>query len=351
MLAGAALHPHIRSPMSITAKSPDTRHSTPPLDALRAIVAPFEQPDERRAWLALLTSVPPYIATWYAMDRALGVSYWLTLALALVAGGFVVRTFIVQHDCGHGSFFRSARLRVAVGRACSLITLIPYGYFRRYHGAHHATSGKLHDRGVDIETLTVREYLALAPAARRRYRIMRHPVVLFVISPMLYFAVAMRMPKLARPGWRRERRSILLTDVALAVLVATLVTLVGVRSYLLVQLPITVVASTTGMWLFYVQHQFEDTYWADAGEWDFGRAALEGSSYYAMPAILEWFTGYIGLHHVHHLSPRVPSYRLTDCHESSDVLASVPRLTLRDALGTMRLKLWDEEQGRLVGWP
>ena len=306
---------------------------------------------DRSAWWALATSLPPYVMVWYLMYRSLAVSYLLTLALAMLGAGFAVRTFIVQHDCGHGSFFRSARLRVAVGRLCSLVTLVPYGYWRRNHAAHHATSSKLDERGVDIETLTVREYLALSRAGRLRYRLLRNPVVLFVLVPTVYFVVMMRFPQLARRNWTRERRSILLTSLSLAALVNGLVTLVGASAFVRVQLPITVLACTTGMWLFYVQHQFEHTYWAEGEGWDFGRAALEGSSYYALPKVLEWFTGYIGLHHVHHLSPRVPSYRLTACHNGSDVLASVPRMTMRDAVRTMRLKLWDEETGRLTGWP
>ena len=228
---------------------------------------------------------------------------------------------------------------------------MPFSYFRRFHAVHHATSGKLHERGVDIETLTIREYLALGPRGRLRYRIVRNPLVLFVFTPVLYFVLGMRLPALARPAWRRERRGIILTNVALAMVYASLIALVGIADFLRVQAPITIVASATGMWLFYVQHQFENTYWADDGAWDFGRAALEGSSYYALPRVLEWFTGYIGFHHVHHLSVHVPSYRLAECHRRSDVFARVPRLTMRDALRTIRLVLWDEDRRCLTGWP
>jgi omega-6 fatty acid desaturase (delta-12 desaturase) len=322
----------------------------PSPEALRAIVRPFERPDDARAWWVVATSLPPYVLVWYLAYRALAVSWWLTLALTVVGGGFVVRTFIVQHDCGHGSFFRSARLRAAVGRTCSLVTLIPYAWFRRYHGSHHATSSKLHDRGVDIQTLTVREYLALDRRGRIRYRLLRNPIVLFGAAPLLYFVVGMRLSAFVRPRSLRERRSIALTNLALAALVAAVVTAVGLRAFVLVQLPISLVASTTGMWLFYVQHQFEHTYWAQGDDWDFGRAALEGSSYYALPPVLAWFTGYIGFHHVHHLSPRVPCYRLVECHAGSEILRRVPRMTLGDGLRTMRLKLWDEDAGQLTGW-
>ena len=317
---------------------------------LRQLVAPYEQPDDRQAWTAFATSVPPYLVLWWLMYRALDVSYWLTLVLAVPAAGFLVRTFIVQHDCGHGSFFRSARLNVAVGRACSLLTLIPYGYWRRSHGTHHATSGKLAERGADIDTRTVREYLAMSARQRFAYRLMRNPIVLFVLAPTLYFGLAMRLPWMARASWRRERHSILLTNLALLVAGVCLVQAVGFAALIRVQLPITMIASTIGMWLFYVQHQFEHTYWAPEGAWDYGRAALEGSSYYALPAVLEWFTGYIGVHHVHHLGPRVPSYRLAACHAAAPVFSSVPRIGLRDGIRCARLKLWDEDAKRLIGW-
>lgn len=337
--------------MTATRAPIDTGPATPALDTLRHIVSPYEGADDAKAWLAFATSVPPFVVVWYAMYRSLSVSYWLTLALSLLGAGFTMRTFIVQHDCGHGSFFRSLRLQVLVGRLCSLITLVPYAYFRRFHATHHATSGKLHARGVDITTLTVREYLAMSARDRRRYRLMRNPIVLFVIGPLAYFVVGLRLPFLAKRQWKRERRSILLTDLSLAAVIGALVMLVGTGDFIRVQLPITVLASTTGMWLFYVQHQFEHTYWAEGEEWDFGRAALEGSSHYALPPVLAWFTGYIGLHHVHHLSPRVPSYRLTACHSSSEVLLRVPRVTMRDGFRVVRLRLWDEEEGRLVPWP
>ncbi|MEO7712545.1 MAG: fatty acid desaturase [Gemmatimonadaceae bacterium] len=320
------------------------------LAELRQLVAPYEKPEHREAWKALATSVPPYLVLWWLMYSALDVSYWLTLVLAVLAAGFLVRTFIVQHDCGHGSFFRSARLNVRVGRACSLFTLIPYGYWRRSHGTHHATSGKLADRGADIDTRTVREYLAMSARQRLVYRMMRNPIVLFVVAPTLYFVLAMRLPWMARASWRRERRSIVLTNLALLTAGASLAYAIGFGALIRVQLPITMIASTIGMWLFYVQHQFEHTYWAPEGAWDYGRAALEGSSYYALPAVLEWFTGYIGVHHVHHLGPRVPSYRLAACHAATPLFAGVPRIGLGDGIRCARLKLWDEDSRRLIGW-
>lgn len=327
------------------------RSPAPDPARLREAVRPFEGADDRRAWWTLATSVVPYALLWWLMYAARALPYWVTLVLAVPAAGFLLRTFIVAHDCAHGSFFRSARLGTAVGRLCAALAFVPYRYWRRMHAAHHATAGKLDRRGMDIETRTVREYEALTAGGRARYRLLRHPLVLFGLAPFLYFAVALRLPWIAPAAWRRERQSILLTSVALAAGLAAAAHAVGWAALLRIQLPVTLLASTAGMWLFYVQHQFEDSYWAHDGEWDYGRAALEGSSYLVLPPVLAWFTGYIGLHHVHHLSPRVPSYRLAACVAASPLLAGVPRIGLRDGLRASRLKLWDEEAGRLVGWP
>ena len=330
--------------------SPQDVPDIPSLAAMREHVSRYEQPDAKLAWFAFATSLPPFVATWWAMYAVHRQSYLTALLLAFPAAGFLVRTFIVQHDCGHGTFFRSRRLRNAVGRLCSPITLLPYGYFRHFHGAHHAHSGNLDKRGADIETITVREYKAMSPSKRCRYRFMRHPLVLFGIGPLVYFVVMMRLPAIAPIHWKRERRSILYSNVVLAALVAAMIWLVGTRSFLLIQLPITMIASTVGMWLFYVQHQFEDTYWEDGAGWDYRLAALRGSSYYALPGVLAWFTGYIGYHHVHHLSPRVPSYRLVRCHRETDMFDNVPRITLIAGLRCARLALWDETSQRLVSF-
>ena len=326
------------------------RSGTPSTASLLKLVAPYEGADDRTAWWVLATSLLPFIAMWWVMYQSLALPYWVTLLLAFPTAGFAVRTFIIQHDCGHGSFFTSAPLRIFIGRLCSLATFTPYGFFRHFHGAHHATSSKLDKRGTDIETLTVREYLAAPWYKQLQYRLLRTPLILFTIAPVLYFLVGMRFPWLAKSGWGKERRSILLTDVALAVVWGALTYAIGWKAVLMVELPIAVIATTTGMWLFYVQHQFEDTYWANDNEWDYGRAAMEGSSYYALPPVLEWFTGYIGLHHVHHLSPRVPSYRLSACHHENPVLANVPKITLADGIKCLRLRLWDEDARKLVGW-
>lgn len=330
--------------------APPPRPALPPIEALRGLVAPFERPDERRALAAFATSLPPFVVGWWLMYRSLALPYAVTLALAVPTAGFLVRTFIVAHDCGHGSFFRSARRNVWIGRLCAAPALVPFGYWRRMHATHHATAAKLDRRGTDVATLTVREYRARSRAGRIGYRVLRHPFLLFGVGPLLYFGVLLRLPWIAPPAWRRERRSIVLTDLALAALVAAVVRAVGARAFVRVHLPVAAIAAAIGVWLFYVQHQFEDTYWAPDGEWDYGRAALEGSSYLVLPPVLAWFTGYIGLHHVHHLSPRVPSYQLAACVRANPALDAVPRLTLAAALRTARLKLWDEERRQLVGW-
>ena len=340
--------------MTRTASGPASGPAAPmdasAVAALRRAVAPFEGSDDACAWRTVATSLPPFVALWGLMYAARGLPYGVTLALAVPAAGFLVRTFIVAHDCGHGAFFRAARTNRWMGRLCALPALVPFGWWRRMHAVHHATSGKLDHRGMDIATLTVREYEARTATARLGYRLLRHPVVLFGLAPALYFGVAMRLPWLAPAAWRRERRGILLTNAALALVVALLVHAVGWRTFLRIQLPVSLLAWTVGMWLFFVQHQFEDTYWAHDGEWEQGRASLAGASHLDLPPLLAWFTGYIGLHHVHHLSPRVPSYRLAACVAAVPALRDGPRLALGAALGTWRHALWDEGGRRLVGF-
>lgn len=300
----------------------------------------------------LSVTIGLYIIIWYAAYRSLEVSYWLTLAIALPLAGILVRLFTIQHDCGHGSFLPSAGGNDWIGRGLGLLTLTPFRYWRRFHALHHATSGKLERRGVyDIITLTVREYRALPWWKRGAYRVYRHPLFLFAIAPTVLFVVLHRLPWLAPKSWRAERRSILGTDLGLALLLAILAATVGVRALLLIQGPVSVIASGAGMWLFYVQHQFEDAYWEPSERWDFAQASLAGSSYYALPAWLHWFTGHIGLHHIHHLNTRIPNYRLQACLDENPELPQAARLTLRDSFRCVQFKLWDEERSKLVPIP
>jgi omega-6 fatty acid desaturase (delta-12 desaturase) len=285
------------------------------------------------------------------MLASLEYSYWVTLLLALPAAGFLIRLFIIQHDCGHGSFFRSRIANNTLGFVLGILTLTPYAYWRKIHALHHKTSSNLDHRGFgDVTTLTVNEYLALTRWGRLRYRLYRNPVVLFGIGPGFEFILRHRFPASLPRSWRREWASVIWTNVAIVALVAMMWKTIGIQTFLAVQLPITLLAGTAGVWLFYIQHQFEDTYWERDDAWSFHAAGLEGSSYYDLPGILHWFTGNIGVHHVHHLSSRIPNYRLQQCLRENPELQQVTRLTLWGSLKCARLKLWDEERRKLVGF-
>ncbi len=314
------------------------------------VLRPYARPDVPRALLDVATSVVPYVALWAAMVAALDVSYLLVLALAVPASGFLLRTYIVFHDCAHGSFLPSRRTNAWLGRLCGLLVVTPFEAWRHNHAVHHATAGDLDRRGVgDVPTHTVAEFHAMSPLGRLGYRLFRNPLVMFGLGPIFAMVIGPRLvPKGARP---RIRNSILLCDLALAVVVGALVWLLGWQTVLLVQLPCVLLAGATGIWLFYVQHQFEDTYWERGGDWSYADAALRGSSHLRLPKVLQFFTGNIGLHHVHHLSARIPNYHLQRAHDDHPVFRSVPTLTMADGLRATRLKLWDEDLGRLVTFP
>ncbi len=313
----------------------------------REALAPYAQPHLGRSLLDLMTSVVPYLGLSGVMYLALDVSYLLVLAVAVPAAGFLLRTFILFHDCSHGSVLPSKRANAWLGVALGLVVYQPFQAWRHDHAVHHATSGDLDRRGVgDIPTLTVAEYHARSWWRRLGYRLFRNPLVMFGIGPI--FALVLQ-PRWAYSSARpRLRRSVIGTNIALAVLVGTLCWLVGWREYLLVQVPTVLLAGSAGVWLFYVQHQFEDTYWESAEGWSYADAALRGSSYLKLPKVLQFFTGNIGLHHIHHLSARIPNYNLQRAHDENPIFHDVPTLSLRDGLRAVRLKLWDEDRGRLV---
>jgi len=322
------------------------------MTAYREILSRYEQPQLGRSVRQLGETTMLYALTWYLAYRSLELSYVLTLALCVVASGLLVRLFIIQHDCGHGSFFPSRRANDWIGRTLGVVTLTPYRYWRRFHATHHATSGQLDHRDrFDFRTLTVAEYRQLPWWERLGYRLYRNPLVLYGLGAPLWFVVFQRWPLLAPRSWPRERRSILGTDLAIAAVGSALALTLGPRQLVLVQAPITVLAAAAGMWLFYVQHQFEETYWAGDDTWEFAAASLAGSSFLDLPEPLRWLTGDIGIHHVHHLSTRIPNYRLRECVREHPELAARVRLTLRDALRCTRLKLWDPDRRRLVGFP
>jgi omega-6 fatty acid desaturase (delta-12 desaturase) len=321
----------------------------PPPSFWRERLAPYASPSLRRGLLDLGTSVLPYVVLTAAMYALLQVSDWLALALAIPAGGFLVRIFIVFHDCAHGSFLPSRTANKYVGMACAFLVFSPFGSWRHEHAIHHATAGDLDSRGMgDVETLTVNEYRALSGPGRVGYRILRNPVVLLVLGPLWALLI---QPRLI-PAWARRRywREILATDIALAAVIGGLCVLVGWSAVLIVQLPSAMLAGAVGVWLFYVQHQFEGVYWERHDGWSHAESALRGSSYLKLPRILQFFTGNIGLHHVHHMNPRIPNYNLQRAHDEIPIFHDAPTLSLWDGIRTLRLKLYDEERGRLVSF-
>jgi omega-6 fatty acid desaturase (delta-12 desaturase) len=336
------------------ASSPATAVSAAPAEPVqpqgaywREALAPYAQPHLGRSLLDLATSVLPYLALSVAMYFALSVSYLLVLVIAIPTAGFLMRTFILFHDCSHGSFLASRKANLWLGTVLGLFVYSPFLRWRHDHAIHHATSGDLDRRGGgDVRTLTVSEYHALPPRARLGYRLFRNPLVMFGIGPIAALLIGPRI--VARSARPRMRDSVIGTNIALAVLIVGLCWLVGWRDYLLVQAPTLLLAGSMGIWLFYVQHQFEDAYWESADTWTYADAALRGSSYLKLPKVLQFFSGNIGLHHVHHLSARIPNYNLQRAHDENAIFHEVPILSLRDGLRAVRLKLWDEERRRMV---
>ena len=314
----------------------------------RAVVARYEGADAWKSLTQLVTTLALLVATLVVMHRLLALAPWATALLWVLAAGLMVRTFIIMHDCAHGSFLPWPRVNDAVGIVTGIVMMTPYVMWRRVHAMHHATAGDLDRRGHgDIETLTVREYRAASRWGRLRYRIFRHPAFLLTLGP-LHLILVQRFPSPSVAGRRRERISVWTTNVAIAGLLATFVLVAGARSVLLVYLPSFYLACVVGVWLVVVQHHFEDTYWQPHETWDYQAASVRGSSHLRLPRLLQWFTGSIGLHHVHHLAPRIPNYRLQRAHDENAFFREAPVLTLVSGVRAMRLALWDEEKGKLV---
>jgi omega-6 fatty acid desaturase (delta-12 desaturase) len=317
----------------------------------KEIINNYQVPQAWKSIWQLCNSFLPFFVLWYLMFLSLNISYWLTLALSLPAAGFTVRIFIIQHDCGHGSFFQSRRLNNWFGMFCSIITLTPYHYWRKSHSIHHATAGKLEHRGIgDIYTMTVNEYLSKSRWAKLKYRLYRNPFILFLIIPSILFVFLYRFPVSKSRSLKKVEPSVYLTTLAILILFSSAIWLIGLKAFLLVQLPITIISSSTGVWLFYMQHQFSNAYWDSDTSWDFTRAALQGSSYFKLPRILQWFTGNIGFHHIHHLSPRIPNYLLPKCHKENPLFQKGNVITLSSSLKNSILTLWDENQKKLVSF-
>jgi omega-6 fatty acid desaturase (delta-12 desaturase) len=315
----------------------------------KALVAPFHSASIPKALWQLTNTFGSYIALWFLMYWTLSISWWLTIPLAVLAGLLVIRAFIIFHDCGHRSFFKSRLANDITGFIAGVVTFTPYYHWRWEHALHHGASGDLDRRGVgDIWTMTVQEYLESTRWRRFAYRLARNPFILFVVAPVFLFLIRQRFPSPdAKP---RERHSVWWMNAAIGLMVLALCWIFGWRNYLILQVIITMVSGAAGVWLFYVQHQFEDVYWERHGDWDYATAALQGSSFYKLPAVLRWFSGNIGFHHIHHLSPRIPNYNLRRCHESHPLFKAVKPLTLRASLKSLGYRLWDESKRRLVGF-
>ncbi|MEA2448703.1 MAG: hypothetical protein QOG63_635 [Thermoleophilaceae bacterium] len=310
-------------------------------------LAPYSKPDLGRSTLDIVTSVVPYLALSVAMYNLLDVSYWLVLLVAIPASGFLLRTFILFHDCAHGSFMPTKRANDVLGTFCGLLVFSSFLPWRHEHAVHHATAGDLDRRGVgDVPTFTVAEYRAWKWYQRLGYRLFRNPLVMFGLGPI--WALVIR-PRLTTKDMRpRLKRSVHLTNLALVVIVGLICWAIGWKDFVLVQAPTAWLAGSAGVFLFYVQHQFEDVYWENSDKWSYSEAALQGSSYLKLPRILHFFTGNIGYHHLHHLSARIPNYNLPRAHEANPVFQDVPTLTLWDGMKCSRLKLFDERSGRMV---
>ena len=322
----------------------------PARELLKALSG-YRQPDAKRSLWELLVTIVPFIGLWALAWMALSVSYWLTLLVSILAGAFLVRFFLIQHDCGHGAFFRSKQANDWIGRVLGVITLTPYDIWRRSHAIHHATSGNLDERGVgDIDILTVREYRASTWGKRLTYRLYRSPPVLFIIGPAYQFLLRNRLPQMFNSDKRSYWISAMGTNLSIALVVAVCCYFLGLGSFFAVHLPITLVAASIGVWMFYVQHQFENTLWEGEEKWQMYEAALKGSSHYDLPAPLAWLTANIGVHHIHHLASRIPYYRLQDVLRDFPELANIRRLTFVQSLSCINLRLWDEESQRLVSF-
>ncbi len=315
----------------------------------KAIVLEYQKPCLWRATWQIINTLGSVAVLWYMMYLSLNISYWLTAPLILLTGGMIVRVFIIFHDCGHGSYFKSRTANDVLGFITGMLTFTPYHHWRWEHSVHHANSGHLDKRGMgDIWTMTVREYLMASRWRRFGYRLTRNPFILFVIAPLYLFLIHQRFPN--RSASRRDKMSVYFMNLAILAMWVGMSAIFGWKTYLVLQVLVMVVAGGAGVWMFYVQHQFEDVYWERGDKWDYTAAALQGSSFYKLPKLLQWFTGNIGFHHIHHLSPRIPNYNLQRCHEANPLFQKVKPITLLSSLKSFNLRLWDEDMKKLVGY-
>ena len=329
--------------------SPRVGAANPGKPTWQQMVAKYQNPSLQRSLWQVANTLIPYVVLLTLMYVSLSYSYWLTLALALPAGGLLTRAFIIFHDCGHGSFFKSQRANNFLGTICGLLVFTPYYQWRFEHAIHHATSGDLDRRGVgDIITLTVGEYVQLSRWGRFKYRLYRSPIVMLGLGPWFTFLISQRF---VNPiSKKRERFSVYFSNLFIVALLVVAAHTIGIKELLMIQLPVAFIGGLGGIWMFYIQHQFEGTYWQRHEEWDYATAAIRGSSYFKLPRVLQWFTGNIGFHHIHHLSSRIPNYALQKCMEENPEFQDVTTITLWSSIKSLGLNLWDEEQRRLVSF-
>lgn len=334
--------------MTNDVNSTDLR-SGPDVAAWKEIVLKYQRPSPWRALWQIIDTLIPIGLLWYLMYLCLPVSWWLVVPLAVFMGALLVRVFIIFHDCGHGSFFKSPAANDLVGFLAGILTFTPYYHWRWEHAIHHSAAGDLDRRGTgDVWTLTVQEYLESSRWKKFAYRLARNPFVLFVLAPLFLFVIRQRFP--SPKASARERHSVYAMNLAILGMIVGLSYVFGLKAYLLIQLIALMVAGGAGVWLFYVQHQFEDVYWERGEDWSFVAAALQGSSFYKLPRVLQWFSGNIGFHHIHHLSPRIPNYNLEKCHQADPLFQRVKPITFFSSFKSLAFRLWDEKSRRLVGY-
>ena len=310
-------------------------------------VAPFAKSDKKKSIIQLVNTIPPLFIFWFLAYQSLSVSIWLMLPFAVIAAGFVIRTFIIFHDCTHGSFFKDRKANDIVGTFTGVLTLFAYSKWKREHAIHHASSSNLDKRGVgDIWVMTVEEYIEASKWTRFAYRLYRNPLVMFGFGPLFLVLISSRFNR--KDAKKKERNNTYLTNAILVVLYTLMILLIGWQAFVIVQGTIMFVAGALGIWLFYIQHTFEDSYFEEESEWDYVKAAVDGSSYYKLPKVLQWATGNIGFHHVHHLSPRVPNYNLEVAHESVPPLHNATTITIKTSLESLKYKLYDPKKKGFV---
>ena len=310
-------------------------------------VAPFAKSDLKKSIFQLINTIPPFLILWFAAYQALSISIWLTIVICIVAAGFVVRTFIIFHDCTHGSFFKNKKANNIVGTITGVLTLFAYEKWKREHAIHHATSSNLDKRGVgDIWVMTIQEYQEASFWQRVAYRIYRNPLVMFGLGPLYLVLISSRFNR--KDARKKERMNTYLINISLVVLYTAMILIIGWQAFVIIQGTIMFTAGALGIWLFYIQHTFEDAYFEEETEWDYVKAAVDGSSYYKLPKVLQWATGNIGFHHVHHLAPRVPNYNLEMAHELTPPLQQATTIDMKKSLESLRYKLYDPEHKTFV---